>query len=607
MATAIVYSLGSYYYLKHSTVKALQMESLNRAYYVTKQMSAIYDRVAHEYRKREIEMYQALNEAQAYFKANGPHAPLDVLRRKLMEGREGSIYNVYLINNNYIIENTTFQPDLGLDFKELPVAHKILQGIYGNPETIDLSPVIYDAVGIDFKRYVVQRAIDGEYMVQLGLSLDRALSLQQAVSELQKSVPKLVSSSAYQIFTSSAFPYSVEKQWSMEYSSMSKQECVNRHDDDLELFKRIMAPMMRSPVEQMDQNSFSRHLSDMFEKEHFRATYFSRDGHHVHRVVMPFFSYLKAYDQSINLLVMDFDESEAEHTLQMMNVVVGILWVLLFLMSVTVVWLMRYRVAGPLAMIQGQMKEKKAVEHSMLRVRSDEISDMAAVYNQLLADLNREIRSNEELLEQFRTFTANAIHQIRTPVSVMKIALEMIDTPNEEAMLQIKASLISIEHMYDSLSYTLQQESIDFPSERLDLSVLLEARIALFSVVAAAHDSKIRAEIESDIAVQINLTEAEYLIDNNLSNAIKYGTPKEPISVKLHRSGNEIVLSIESMGKPIKDTKVIFERYHRDDASRRGSGIGLHMVEVICERNHILIQVDSLGGKSRFTYYFPTI
>jgi hypothetical protein len=70
IANAVVYSLGSYYYLKRSAVKALQMESLNRAYDVTKQMNAIYDRVAYEYRKREIEMYQALIQTQAYFKTN---------------------------------------------------------------------------------------------------------------------------------------------------------------------------------------------------------------------------------------------------------------------------------------------------------------------------------------------------------------------------------------------------------------------------------------------------------------------------------------------------------------------------------------------------------
>ena len=102
----------------------------------------------------------------------------------------------------------------------------------------------------------------------------------------------------------------------------------------------------------------------------------------------------------------------------------------------------------------------------------------------------------------------------------------------------------------------------------------------------------------------MNQTEAEYLIDNNLSNAIKYGTPQKEIIVKLHKIASDISLSFESYGEEIEDTKIIFDRYHRIDKDRQGNGIGLHMVYNICQNNHILIKVDYMHEKNQFNYFF---
>ena len=55
MILAVAYSSVGYYFLKQATEKAIEMESLNRAYAVTKQMGGLYDRIANEYEEREDE------------------------------------------------------------------------------------------------------------------------------------------------------------------------------------------------------------------------------------------------------------------------------------------------------------------------------------------------------------------------------------------------------------------------------------------------------------------------------------------------------------------------------------------------------------------------
>ena len=222
-------------------------------------------------------------------------------------------------------------------------------------------------------------------------------------------------------------------------------------------------------------------------------------------------------------------------------------------------------------------------------------------------DLHREIYSNQVLLDKFKTFAGNAIHQIRTPLSVIKIALEMAESQNREAEQQIEASLVSIEHMYDTLSYMVQHEKVEYPPQKIDLSQLFEKRIQIFQVVAEANDITFSASIESGLYVMMNPTEAEYLIDNNLSNAIKFSKPGSVVTLSLRNSSSELILSFLNYGEAIKDVEAVFERHVREDESRSGSGIGLNMVDTICKHNNILIQVDYANEQNQFFYFIEAM
>ncbi len=304
---------------------------------------------------------------------------------------------------------------------------------------------------------------------------------------------------------------------------------------------------------------------------------------------------------------MEFDESAAQRTLLMMNIMVGVLWVLLAYLASMAIWLVHSRIIFPLSLMQKQMVHNEGVPLSKIPHKRDEVGSITRAYNQLLDDLHREIYSNQVLLSQFKTFAGNAIHQIRTPLSVIKIALEMAESQNKEAEQQIKASLVSIEHMYDSLSYMVQHEKIEYPLEKMDLSAVFEKRVKTFQVVAHANDITFNVHIEPNLFVMMNPVEAEYLIDNNLSNAIKFGKPGKEVTLSLRRSNSELVLSFLNFGEPIHNIETIFQRHVREDESRSGSGIGLNMVETICKRNNILIQVDYINEQNQFSYFIEAM
>ncbi len=605
MLIAVTYSLSGYHYLKEATVKAIEMESLNGAYVVTKQMGGLYDRIANEYEEREDEMYLALREAQAYFEVNGRGASLEVLKAQLMQGREGSIYDVFLINRRYIIEATTYKADLGLDFHGLPKAHMVLQEVFDDPEMIDLSVVLHSGSYMNMRRYIVQHAVDGEYMVQLGLTLDRDYLEQRSILAIQKDVPTLISTESYQVFSSPRAPLDVERWWSMEFPPKAVHEID--YLKITEFFDKTIRLALDAPDDFSERSKRFRYIAEAFETKNYLDRYFWRDGVYVHWVAMPLYSRFNNYNESINLLVMEFDESESQRTLLLMNIMVGVLWTLLAILVFMTIWLIRIRIILPLSLLQNKIASEESVLMSKIPNVHDEVGSITRAYNRLLEDLHREIYSNEVIHEQFKVFAGNTIHQIRTPLSVIKIALEMAESQNREAEQQIEASLVSIEHMYDTLSYMVQHDKIEYPAEKIDLSTLFEKRIAVFQVVADANDVEFNMYIEPSLFVMMNPVEAEYLIDNNLSNAIKFSQPGAVVTLSLRRSSSELILSFLNYGEAIHDIEAVFQRHVREDESRSGSGIGLDMVDTICKHNNILVQVDYINEQNQFSYFIEAM
>lgn len=602
-----LFSASYYYFLQKTILEKMNEQSINRAHRVAKRIDAIYDRIAYRFYHEEAQIYKALELSQLYFQENGEKASLAPLQKLLNNRQKGLVYNIYLINSDYVIEKSTFKPDIGLDFKSLSYIHNLLQNVFLQKVNVDLSEIIYDGVAREFRRYIVQKSSTGDYLIQIGLNFENEYSLITAINEIQADVPSLLNSQVYQLFMNSKVPFNIERQWSSQPINISKSKQMKR-DDDFKMFKTQVAPMLDTDISQIERKTLTQYFSkDMLNTLDYKDIHLWKKDRYVHRIVMPFISFRNHFDVSVNLLVMEFDHSEVQRVREMMMYITWGFWFFFILLIGIMIWILRYRVLDPLSMIRLKMKTKEPVSFATIPEHDDEIGSITRTYNQLLEDLQREIASNRSLYEEFKIFSGNAIHQIRTPLSVIKIALEMIKTADEEAKKRIRSSLVSIEHMYDSLSYMVQHDKVEYTKERLNISELLEQRCKIFNVVAETNDMALKYYIEPDLMVMMNYYEAEYLIDNNLSNAIKYGEHGKTCTISLRKIHNEIELRFENHGKPIKNIETIFHRYTREDQDKEGSGIGLNMVKTISERNNILIQVDYINGKNRFIYHIQSI
>jgi len=221
--------------------------------------------------------------------------------------------------------------------------------------------------------------------------------------------------------------------------------------------------------------------------------------------------------------------------------------------------------------------------------------------------LHQSKKQVEALLEQQDYFTKKIMHEMNTPVSVIKLnaqSLELQSGKNTH-LDTIKASAKILASIYDDLGYLVRKEHHDYPLEFIKLLEFVGGRIAYFHEVAEVKNIMLDVELDVEFKVKMNPIELERLVDNTLSNAIKYSEENTVIEVFIGQEDDKYILSFKDQGIGIEDPDVIFENYYQGSSQNSGLGIGMATVKEICDKYKIKVKVDSTQGKgSTFSYYF---
>jgi signal transduction histidine kinase len=213
----------------------------------------------------------------------------------------------------------------------------------------------------------------------------------------------------------------------------------------------------------------------------------------------------------------------------------------------------------------------------------------------------------EKVNEQLDNFMKDSMHEINTPLSIINVNIDLFARKHGESkyLTRIKSASKTLSNIYNDMDYLIKQDTVEYPKESLELSEFLIDRIDYFKVVASQRDIMINMKIEKDIIIYFNKTKLQRIIDNTLSNAIKYSYEGGEIDVSLHYHDNDIFLSVKDYGVGIAKPEKIFERYYREDMDKGGFGIGLNIVKKIIDEEGIVLTIDSqLKRGSTFTYKF---
>jgi len=212
------------------------------------------------------------------------------------------------------------------------------------------------------------------------------------------------------------------------------------------------------------------------------------------------------------------------------------------------------------------------------------------------------------LLNQQDYFIKKIMHEMNTPVSVITLNAQTLEVEQGKntQINTIKASAKILSSIYNELSYLIKKELHTYDAEWIKLIEFVSTRIAYFHEVAEIKSIELHVEVEKEFSIHINPVHLERLIDNILSNAIKYSKDNTQIELLLGKNNDGYFLSIKDEGVGIEDVNIIFKQYYQSSQHNIGLGIGLATVKEICEAYDIDIQIQSDKNKgSTFTFIFP--
>ncbi len=206
------------------------------------------------------------------------------------------------------------------------------------------------------------------------------------------------------------------------------------------------------------------------------------------------------------------------------------------------------------------------------------------------------LKPMRDALHLLDRFIKDTTHELNTPVTAIITNIEMIDKNSLDERLLKKINRIeigakTISNIYEDLTFVTLNNQIISNNEDINLSNILKQRVDYFNSIATMKKINFELNIKDDIFLVCDIKKITKLIDNILSNAIKYNKIAGFIKVNL----DDNILSIEDSGKGIakENLKTLFERYSRFDKSVGGFGIGLNIVSLIAKEYNLKIDIKS--------------
>lgn len=228
-----------------------------------------------------------------------------------------------------------------------------------------------------------------------------------------------------------------------------------------------------------------------------------------------------------------------------------------------------------------------------------------------LEEKNEKLRTanekNRKLIKEQDIFIKNTIHEVNTPLAIILTNIDMarMKEMGNKYLTNVESAAKVIANLYNDLSFFIRKDRIEYKKEAMDISSTVRERIAFFDDVARGNELALAPEITDNLIIRYNRTELERIIDNILSNAIKYAHPQTTVRITLTADAADARLAVANEGDPIKDAANIFKRFYRENENRGGFGIGLSMVSEICKKNGTPVTVESVNGVNTFSFTFP--
>ena len=224
-------------------------------------------------------------------------------------------------------------------------------------------------------------------------------------------------------------------------------------------------------------------------------------------------------------------------------------------------------------------------------------------------------RSEAHAAEQMRVdFVANASHELRTPLATLIGYTETLRDEGAELDTEIRERFLGVvddeAHRMQSVVEDLislsriEAERFSTPTDAVDLEPLIAQVVDNSRRSAGERNSELKVDVAAGLPpIAADSGQLLQLLDNLLTNALRYGAPGTPVSVSAETEGAMVHVTVADEGEGIapEHIKRVTERFYRVDTSRSralgGTGLGLSIVKHIVERHRGRLTIDSKLGQ----------
>jgi signal transduction histidine kinase len=252
-------------------------------------------------------------------------------------------------------------------------------------------------------------------------------------------------------------------------------------------------------------------------------------------------------------------------------------------LGLALAWVLAGSLARPLRALA---RTARRVEEGELDARAEvtgarEQQEVAVAFNEMTERLG-------QVLEAQREFVGNASHQLRTPLTGLRLRLEAAGVKADDPAVRHELELAEAEverltRLLNSL-LTLAREG-DRPTLRAPVSLRAASEAAYERWLPRAEASGHRLALagEDDALVRAGEEDVAITLDNLIENALHYAPAGTTVTVTWDPGGRLAVLD-EGPGVPPGEERTVFERFRRGRTDRPGTGLGLAIVEALARR-----------------------
>lgn len=278
-------------------------------------------------------------------------------------------------------------------------------------------------------------------------------------------------------------------------------------------------------------------------------------------------------------------------------------------------WLIAGRALAPIGSIDTTLRAIEATDLSRrveVHPPDRELSGLVGTINGLLARLER-------AFQDLRDFTADASHQLQTPLTIMKSSIELARRSAPEMSPTL---LDDLEEEVDDMSTVVTElqalsladaDAQESRETEVDLSALCDDAREILGALGEMNEVAVYGDMATRICVSGNPQKLKQMILNLGDNAIKYTPAGGHVTLQLHADANAAVFEVSDtgIGIPESDLPHVFDRFYRVSSpgtTARGTGLGLAIAKRIVEvHGGEISAVSKPGDGTRFTVRLPRV